>query len=280
MYSRSEGDFKGYDDLPLFYQAWEKPQPCGTIIITHGQAEHSECYKLLIEGLSDLNWSFFAPDLRGHGRSEGKRGFATDFGEYVNDYLIFVKKISQLSQVQGKPILALGHSMGGLIQLKAQIDSRDLPFKAQVLSSPLMGVGVEVPKIKDVAARLMNSILPRLTLGNEIQHHQLSRDPEVLKQLGQDPLRHDQISSGVYLGFLNAIQVVMAQASAIQIPTLLQQAGDDTVVSPKASRELFDRLGSKTKRWFEYDGYKHEIYNEIGREKVYKDLKEFLATYA
>ena len=72
MYKRSEGFFKGYQDINLFFQIWDNPNAKGTIIITHGHGEHSEAYHRLTEAFENDPWTFYGWDLRGHGRSRSE----------------------------------------------------------------------------------------------------------------------------------------------------------------------------------------------------------------
>ena len=120
----------------------EKPKGC--IIITHGLGEHSECYQRLVEGLASLNMNIHGWDLRGHGRSEGKRGVIYDFLNFCEDLKIFLKYIQDQHPIS--PIFLLGHSMGGLICNRTLL-SLDQPLKIDglILSSPLCALAIHVP---------------------------------------------------------------------------------------------------------------------------------------
>lgn len=277
MYKRREGFLNSSDNTRLFFQVWEKPKAKGTIVISHGHGEHSDSYHRLVEAFKDDSWSFYAADLRGHGRSDGKRGFAAQFDDYCSDYYSFVNKvISEFKNNQG-PVVLLSHSMGGLVQLSTLLDHPEFEVSAQVCSSPLLGVAVPVPSWKHKGAELINQFLPSTTLWNEITPDMLTRDPDVIREFELDVLRHDRMSPGVYLGFLNAIERVQARAAELTMPTLFQIAEEDKVVSATAAKTFFENLGSPKKQIIEYaDGACHEIYNDIIRNKVFEDLKVFL----
>lgn len=277
MYTRHEGFFEGYGGLTLFFQIWENPKARGTLVITHGQGEHSECYHRVVESLAGEEWSIWAWDMRGHGRSEGKRGYASRFEDYVLDYRIFLRQVMEDPRVKGGPIALLSHSMGGLVQLQTLIENPALPVTAQVCSAPLLGIAVDVPKWKETAATLANSIYPQITMWNEIRNADLTRDPLVIREFEQDVLRHDRISPGVFLGFRPAFEFVLPRAPQIEVPTLFQLPEEDPVVNTKVSREFFQRLGSPAKVIEVYgDGARHEMYNDIHRAKVLEDLRDFL----
>jgi alpha-beta hydrolase superfamily lysophospholipase len=275
MWQRKESFFKGYQDTKLFYQTWESSNPEFNLVITHGQGEHSECYHRLVSGLAGMPAKVWAWDWRGHGRSEGLRGYAEDFSEYVHDYELFMQLVS--ARTGQEKLILLGHSMGGLIQLKGLIANPDWKPVAQVLSSPLLGIAVPVPAWKSFGAHLLSAVAPKITLGNEIEDKYLTKDPEVLQEFSRDNLRHTKISSGVYLGSLEAMDWVQQMARSFVTPTLLQVPKVDPVVSTPESILFFNKIAANPKVLKIYDHSQHEIYNDTERESVYSDLRDFLS---
>lgn len=276
MLKRSEGHFIGYHDMKLYYQKWEHESPKALVIITHGQGEHSESYLRLIDSLSQLPLSFIAWDLRGHGRSEGQRGYARDFFEYLHDYEIFLKLIQNDEDLKHLPQILLAHSMGGLIQMKTVLSVPQEQFKLQVLSSPMFGIGLEVPLAKHLAAKALYNFLPQITMWNEIEHTDLSRDPEVLTEFDKDALRHDKISPGVYLGSLRAMEYIHSRAHLLTLPTFAQIPEVDPVVSSDKTKEFFQKADDQIYQLKIYPERKHEIYNDLGREIVFQELIGYL----
>lgn len=280
MYQRSEAFFNGYDGAKLFLQKWSTLNSVGTILITHGQGEHSDCYHRLISGFKNTGWNFIAWDLRGHGRSEGLRGYARDFHDYVSDFHLFLETALSLSEIKNKPIILLSHSLGGLIQTCALLEKSEIlksaNIKAQVLSSPLFGVSVEVPAWKDAGATLLQKIAPKITLGNELKNEDLTRDKDVIREYELDTYRHSRMSSGVYLGFKREFPIVLAKASEINLPTFLHISDHDPVVSSEAALKFFDALSSKIKGLKIVENGKHELYNDIVRAEVIQSVIDFV----
>ncbi len=276
MYKRAESFFHGHDGTKLFLQKWNTSSPKGTVLITHGQAEHSECYNRLINGLDGQNWNFIGWDMRGHGKSDGLRGYARDLDDYVLDFKVFVEHCLKMPEVEGKPVVLLAHSMGGLVQTCALAEKSFTGVTAQILSSPLFGVAVAVPEWKDKGAGLINSIFPKLTLGNEIKNTDLSRDIEIIREFEMDTYRHGRISPGVYLGFKREFPKILSYADKITLPTLLHISDKDPVVSSPAAIQFFDAIASKNKLLKIAEGGKHELYNDTVREEIYQVVAEFL----
>lgn len=279
MTERREGNFRGEGGLELFYQSWTTSQSRATLVITHGIGEHSECYSKTAAHLAPMGWNIYAFDLRGHGRSEGKRGFVESFQHYSNDLGFFLKFLKMSGRLESKFAL-IGHSMGGLITLRHLLDTdSSLPqASAAVLSSPLLGFSIRIPPVKDMAARLMVRLLPSITLFNELDYSDLTRDPEFLTGYETDALRHDRISPALYLGMHENIAYVHQTAERLTLPILVQAAGHEKIVSLSAIEEFFPRIGSKQKKLIVYKDSYHEIFNDLDRAKVFQDLHDFLST--
>jgi alpha-beta hydrolase superfamily lysophospholipase len=277
MLKRAEKFFKGFDNSKLFLQTWENPKAQATVLITHGQAEHSDAYQRLVEGVTKhLDLHFIGWDLRGHGKSEGIRGYAADFNNYVFDYDCFVEEAMKLPLIKNKPIFILGHSMGGLIQSCALVEKKYTQFTAQILSSPLFGLELPVPVWKSSAADFVNKFIPKLTLGNEIKFDRLTRDLSVIREYEKDLYRHDKISTGVFLGIKREVEKIKSCGPEITLPTFLNISDHDPIISTKDAVEFFESIGSKDKTLKMIEGAKHELYNDTCREEVFKAVADFL----
>jgi alpha-beta hydrolase superfamily lysophospholipase len=278
---RREGHFisegEGQSPCELFYQTWTGTDSRGTLVVTHGISEHSECYAKTAESLVNLGWDILAWDLRGHGRSEGKRGYVEHFTDYCRDLGAFLRHMKKGQSLE-KPFALVGHSMGGLITLRYLIEpsaSTPIPGAAS-LSSPFLGLAIQVPFVKGLAAQLLNNVWPSFTMYNEIRYEYLTRDPEFLASYPKDTLRHGKISPALFLGMLKAIEEVKAAPDKIQLPILVQAAGQDKIVNLGATREFFPRIADKRKKLIVYEESYHEIFNDLDRVQVFRDLNAFL----
>lgn len=279
--------FKGFDGAQLFLQAWLNPKSCGTVLLTHGQAEHSDCYhrtvlefQNLAQSNGHLPWDFISWDLRGHGRSEGIRGYARDVDDYVLDFECFLKKVSENPLVLQKPVILMAHSLGGLVQTCALSENKIAKATAQVLSAPFFGVSVKVPTWKDIGSEFVNRLAPKITLGNELRTEMLTRDPEIIREIELDPYRHNKISAGVYLSAKREFANLPAKFSNIDLPTFMLISDHDPVVSSTAAMHFFDSIVSQKKGLKIVEGGMHELFNDLGRKDSIKAVYEFCQQFA
>ena len=276
MLQRFEGQFLGADQAELFFQTWTPSQVRGTIVITHGLAEHSECYHALAKVLADDGWQVFAWDMRGHGRSSGKRGYVMSIDSFISDFGCFLDVIRK--QKSPHPPILLGHSLGGLVTLR-YLETHDCNYTALVLSSPALGLSMPVPKFKEKLAEVAVKWLPTLTMHNEIKYTDLSHLDEMIESYSRDNLRHDKISPGLFLSMRDNFPLALAAAPDVKNPVLMLLAGEDRVASTPASQDLFERLPNKKNQLIVYPESFHEIFNDRERDRVIADLKNFINPY-
>jgi len=279
MGSRSEGFFVGFNETKLYFQTWKPDGPSrGLIIITHGHGEHSESYIRLADALKN-EWTLLAWDLRGHGRSEGQRGYAKSFLDYVRDFEMLWNQVLPTARMPGQPVIFFSHSMGALIQLKALGGLLGGEEQIQILSSPFLGLSMPVPAIKDRASYVLRYLMPHLTLDNEIDFNKLTRDPNVVAQFEKDSLRHSKISAEVYLGGQECQASVLARPEIWEGPLCMLLAENDPVVSTPINLKFYESLTDPKKQLTVFPDRCHELVNDLGREEVFAKIRDFLRPF-
>ncbi|MFN7727648.1 MAG: alpha/beta fold hydrolase [Bdellovibrio sp.] len=276
MLKRSEGFFEGVHQTKLYFQSWLPETPIkGLLVITHGQGEHSDCYHRLIEALAPMGWGFLLWDLRGHGRSHGQRGYVSSFSDYTRDFELLSRQV--VPRFTGAyPLVYFAHSMGALVQLSALGSIQDGNLKPQILSSPFLGLALQVPAVKEIGALFVRQLIPRLTLSNEIKNEDLSSDPEVLHEYERDTLRHKKISSGAYLGALECTQNILARPMIWRGRMLFLLADHDRVVSTRTNLNFIEGLSHANIEYQVFTNRKHELVNDLGRDEVFAKIRAFL----
>ena len=277
--TESTGSFNTQDNLKIFYRKYQADPERARMVIAHGLGEHSGRYGNVLERLLPKGITLWALDHRGHGQSEGPRGHILTFNQYINDLQTMVE-LSKEGIPEGMKCILLGHSMGGLIALKFALHFPEM-IDGVIVSSPVLGIKVEVPIIKRALGKVMSSIWPGMTLGNEVDASKISHDKAVVRAYENDPLVHDRVSSRWFTEFLSAMEEVQRLCSNLKVPILMQVAGDDDLVDADASKSFFENLTLNDKTLYLYDGLYHEIYNEPEdeRAKVLSNLETWLESH-
>jgi acylglycerol lipase len=78
-------NFKTKDGLNLAARNWAIEKPKAVIAIVHGLGEHCGRYEHWAGYFNQAGYACMAFDLRGHGKSEGNRGYTPSFATLWDD---------------------------------------------------------------------------------------------------------------------------------------------------------------------------------------------------
>ncbi|MDR3638402.1 MAG: lysophospholipase [Isosphaeraceae bacterium] len=264
-----------FDRLPLRGWHWTRPEPRGVIVVAHGFGEHGGCYRHVAEVLGPgADVEVVAPDLRGHGRSPGRRGVVADYEDLVADFRSVLEWTGRVRP--GLPRFLLGHSNGGQVVLRLVLQQPP-GVTGLVLSNPSLALAAEVPPYKLAIGRLLRKTTPWVTLNASIPADRMTRDPAMQREHETDPLRHSRISAPLFFGMVEGGAMVVARAGEVCLPTLVLLGAADPVINPEITREAFDRFGSTDKTLLIYPKMLHEPLNELGRAQVLSDVINWLS---
>jgi len=228
------------------------------ILLIHGLSDHAGRYCHVGSFFSAAGYHMIVPDLRGHGRSFGKRGHFPSFNVIMEDITLFLEEAGR--RHPSLPVFLYGHSMGGNLVLNYLIRNRP-PVAGAIVTSPWLRLNFKPPLFKIILATLVNKVCPSLTQPDGIIPSYLSHDEEVGRKYSTDPLVHNLISVRTFLEISQAGEYALAHADQIHCPLLLMHGTGDLLTSFDASKEFSGRVTSEHtfKAW---DGLFHELHNE------------------
>jgi pimeloyl-ACP methyl ester carboxylesterase len=94
----------------------EGPDSGPPLVLLHGTANRWQAFQPIIPA-SSTRWHIYAPDFRGHGRSQHADRYG--FGYYLDDTIKF------LEEVVKEPSVVFGHSLGGRVATKIAAEHPD-----------------------------------------------------------------------------------------------------------------------------------------------------------
>ena len=176
------------------------------------------------------------------------------------------------------PIFIIGHSMGGLISTLYLLEHQD-ELTGAILSAPLIKASDEPSVVITTLAKTFSKILPKLPLA-QVEAQGVSRDPAVVQAYIDDPLVYNgKMTARLGAELIRAMQQVRTQATTINLPLLILQGSNDTLVNPAGAQMLYDRAASTDKQIKIYNGLYHEIFNEPEHEQVLGDVELWLEAH-
>jgi acylglycerol lipase len=271
-----EMEFPGCTDTGLFGQAWlPETAPRAVIVISHGLGEHGGRYADLAIRLVDKDFAVYALDHRGHGRSGGSRANIERFDYVVSDLGSFLGRAQR--QHPGAPVILIGHSMGGAIALGCALKYENA-IRALVLSAPAIAVSEPPSMLKRLMVNTLSALRPDTGV-LKIPSRAVSRDPEVVRAYDADPLVfHAAVPARTVAELIAAMQALQQRAHELRLPVLIQHGSADELVPIAATHPVYQHLGLARRRTLQvYEGLYHEIYNEPEKDRVIRDLLNWLA---
>ncbi len=264
--------FAGCGGLELYCRRWRSEnKPKAVLSIVHGHGEHSGRYKNVADWFVPRGYSVYAFDLRGHGHSKGRRGALDDFGEFREDVQAFLGMVREAEQA---PIFLAGHSLGGLIVLDYALHD-GCSVAGVVASGPVLSPPGISPFLLWLS-KVLDRVWPNLIRESGLDTSALSRDAAVVEAYVNDPLVHSKGSARLANEMLRAVQWTQAHAAELALPCLIVHGGEDRICDPQASKLFYDRVTFADKERIEYEGYFHEVYNDLGKEQVFADIEAWL----
>ncbi|KAG5837847.1 hypothetical protein ANANG_G00217370 [Anguilla anguilla] len=266
------------DGLHLFCRYWEpEGPPRALVFVAHGAGEHSGCYGDLAKTLSGHGLLVFSHDHVGHGQSEGERMVIENFHIFVRDSL------QHIDQIRGRhpdlPVFIVGHSMGGAISILTACE-RPKDFAGVVLIAPLVQMSPEsVSPVKVFMAKILNHVMPSLTLGS-IESKWISRDPKEVEAYDRDELNYHggiRVSFGMQL--LAATQQIERALPAITWPFFILHGDADKLCDIRGSRLMMENAKSTDKKMKVYEGAYHALHNDLPEtaESVLQEVSAWVA---
>lgn len=240
-------------------------EPKAILCIVHGFGEHQERYTHVIEAMIAEGIAVFTFDLRGHGKSEGKRGHAKKYNYLIEDVEEFLMHARR--EFNDAPIILMGHSFGGHIAANFLLKKITSEIAAAVVSSPWLKLAFEPPAFKVKLAKLMANIYPGYSDKSELDVSKLSRAPEIAEAYASDPLVLNTITAGLFTSILTASDWIIANAHKLEVPTLLYHGTADEIISIDGSKQFAKNAGDVVE-FKELPGVYHEPHNDLEKESV------------
>ncbi len=251
------------------------------LYLIHGQGEQSGRYEHFPHYLQGLVDAVICLDLPGHGQSAGIRGHIENFDQYSDAVIAGFQTAQQWMKKSASQTTAhwFGHSLGGLITLRTLLKEKNLPLKTVTVSAPLLDLAMPVPKLKKFFGELVEPILGRMKLANELDGSMVSNDPEVGKAYTSDPLNHSYVTPRFFVNMTKEMQLTRDNVGPFAYNLLMIVPLADRIVSWQAEYRFFEHLKmseGKKKVLTSFPNYAHESFNDYGKERAFNALADWL----
>jgi len=261
------------DGVQLFVRSYwpDQYEPTRTVYWVHGVGEHGGRYEHIAREFTSRGWRLILADLRGHGRSTGVRTHVRSFDEYSDDMLRIWEK---LDLVQTPPVL-LGHSMGGLVVVRALQTGRVAP-SSLILSSPLLGLKLHINPVSVFLGSMLVRVIPTARFSNGIDPTNMTRDSEFAAIRREDTLINKTVTAGWYFAMRDALSAGQRDALKVTLPVLSLQGSLDQTTDPAAMADWWERIRSTDKTLMVLEDHLHELFFESDWQQTTMQLLDWL----
>ena len=300
--------FKDQDGIEIFIYKWapDSGAPKAALQIAHGLIEHAGRYEKVAEALTSTGYICYADDHRGHGKTAGgeeNKGYLGESGwdGVMNDLKMLTEIIKK--ENPNIPIFYIGHSWGSLLgQDYIQQWGNDL--KGIILSGTngyidemLLQVGSTLMKkeLKKFGPKKINEKLHKMLFDPfnkpfepaETKYQWITRDQNEVNKYVDDPYCGFSGTTSLYSDLLYGLTKIWKEENERKIPVDLpiylisgsEDASNDMTKNLFKLIERYQNYGIKDLTYKIYEGARHEVFNEINKEEVFKDVINWLDSH-
>lgn len=269
--------------------------------ISHGMCEHKERYFSFMEYMAEQGYICVIHDHRGHGksvRSQEDMGYFYENGgeSLVEDLHQITKEMKE--EYPRLPYFLFGHSMGSLA-VRCYAKKYDAELNGLIVcGSPsenaMAGLGILIDRAiqkyrgghgrSSVIDTVFSKGFERAFEEEKTPHAWICSDKEIVAAYNADPLCNFTFTLNGYEALLWLVkQTYSMQGWRVENPNLpiyfISGEDDPCMIDTKKFFEAVEQMkkaGYTNVSSQLYQGMRHEILNEIGKERVYQDIAEFL----
>ncbi len=310
---KTEGRMKSSDKVSELYVATWMPEeaampdgkPVCILQIVHGMSEYVDRYAAFAEYLNGFGVLVTGEDHIGHGHS----AMPEDYGYFAHEdgWKYLVDDVERLHRQTaeawpGVPYVVMGHSMGSfltrayLAMYGKDIDGAVIMGTAgtnkalsagKAVAGLIRGLKGERARSGLVTALAFGSYCKRIP-DRKTNNDWLSRDEAVVSAYREDPMCGFTFTLSGYMDLFSLLQYIndpnWYRLVKKDLPILITAGKEDPVGAyGEGPAEVCSKLlaeGCERVSLDLYEGMRHEILNEIGREQVYEDVGNFVLACA
>lgn len=251
---------------------WSAKNARAVMGLIHGVGEHCRRYDHLAEWFTSQGIAMVGYDRQGYGRSEGRKGYAKNYSEYIDEIASLLVECQR--RYPDLPVFLYGHSMGGHLLLRYLI-RRHPNISAAVISAPHIRLAFTPNPLLVGLGKIMRKVHPTFSQDNQLDTALLSRNPAIKPAYDNDPLVHAQLTSQTGIDILENADDLNQYAEGLKVPSLLMHGQADGITS-HAGSEDFARRNPEGLTFKSWPKLYHELHNEPEQKEVFQYVLTWL----
>ena len=244
------------DGLQLHTYRYPCKSPRSVLVTLHGLNSYSQPTGVIAKELAASNCEVLAFDFRGHGKSQGIRGFIKAISDLVEDTLDFLVEVEKL--YPGLPLFLMGGSLGAAVVTQVSIR---IPKKVSgiILINPALGINSRL----EGCVRSVSSCLAYFCPTYPIYRSDLnrtSRNTHLHEYISENQFYYNgRIRIGTSAAALNAMKELRKCKKNVTNSVLLIQGSEDKVTNVDKVMNFMKKITVEDKTLLMYPGRPHSI---------------------
>lgn len=269
--------------------------------IHHGMSEYKERYLPFMQYMAERGYAVAIHDCRGHGKSvrnQNELGYMYEGGADALVEDTHQITMSLREKYPGVPLILFGHSMGSMV-VRAYTKKYDRDIDMLIVcgspsKNPYLGVGKAMVKIlkKLKGGHYVSNLLgimsfgafARKFAGEKSRFAWCCSDPQVVKAYDESPLCGFIFTIDGYDALFQLMEETYSdkgwKCANPDMPVLFVGGAEDPCIgSPRKYAQAVGhmrKVGYWNTKGRLYPGMRHEILNEIGKEKVFHEIRRYI----
>lgn len=273
MIIHKESILRAKDGTKLYTQSWcNEGKPKAVVCIIHGNGGHSGRFEHWAKMFVNHNIAVSTFDLRGNGKSEGKRGHAPSYNTLINDVDIFYR--ATITKFRNIPLVIYGHSLGGNLAINYVLRKKP-NIQGLVTSSPWLRITYKPQNFKFQLGKALRYIYPKFSFSSGLSEFDLSGSNNSFRKLNEDSLLHKKISVKLFLESKEIGIWALKNIYKINIPFIMMFGKDDKLTSYKACQEYIENAGPNTRMKI-WESQGHNLHNNLGNLKIHQSIVQWM----
>jgi alpha-beta hydrolase superfamily lysophospholipase len=243
------------------------------VLFAHGIESHTGWFEATASRLAEAGYPVVSMDRRGWGKSQGIRGHVESMEAFLID--IELLTTSQRAGQNGRPLVGLGLSLGGLLTTALAMKRPGL-FQGVVCAVPAIATLLKPRWFQILRAIFDNAIDPKRLHPLPIRLDMFTDVPEAAAYIEGDAFRTREVSARFFFCLRDMRTWVCNNPEKMTTPLLTLLAEKDEIIDNQGVRHWQERVTGCPALLKEYAGVKHSILMEPCRDEVLEDIKAFL----
>lgn len=280
MLKATEHRFTTRDQQSLFFRHWPSTNDStndtlnGHVLLFHRGHEHSGRVQHIVDELGLNGVDYFAWDARGHGQSEGKRGYSPNVSTSVNDINDWIQHLVDSYSLDLSRTIVIAQSVGAVL-VSTWLHDYAPPIKCAVLASPAFKIKLYMP-LAIPSLKLIRTVKDHFYVNSYVKPEWLTHDQARIKSYRDDPLITRPIGVDMLIDVADTAKRIVTDAQAIHPPVQLLISASDGVVHRQPQIDFYHKLGNPLKEMHLLDNFYHDTLGERDRAIAFDKIKAFI----